>query len=148
MPTRVLIVDASFTIRALLAILFDADERFVSSGIVANAEEATAAIGKRLPDIAILEHPSPDALPLLDTLAAERVPVILLTNGEHHAPLAKELRALGAVARFEKNRLRGDARHLPDLADHAARKDRERKLRHQPPAPSRPAKGAAPRLPI
>jgi chemotaxis response regulator CheB len=145
MPTRVLIVDTSFTIRALLAILFDADDRFLSSGIVANAEEARAAIGKRLPDIAILEHPSPDALTLLDTLAAERVPVILLTNGERHAPLAKELRALGAVARFDKNRLRSEARHLLDLADHAARKDRERKLRHQPAPTPRAARVTAPR---
>lgn len=143
MRTRILIVDASFTIRALLAMLFDADDRFAVMGVAADAREAGALIRDRPPDIAILEHPEGDGVDLLTALAAGQVPMVLLSAGAQRAiPLPREWRALGVLARFDKARLRGDARRFADLVARAAYKDREMKLRHRA-APARPA-GAPP----
>lgn len=139
MRTRILIVDASFTIRALLAMLFDADDRFAVMGVAADTREAGALIHDRPPDIAILEHPESGKVDLLTALAAEQVPMILLSAGtQRAAPLPREWRALGVVGRFDKARLRGDATRFADLVAQAARKDRETKLRHRA-APARPA---------
>jgi chemotaxis response regulator CheB len=132
MRTRILIVDASLTIRALLTMLFDADNRFAVIAAAADAGEAAASIHDRPPDIAILEHPDEDDTALLTALAAEQVPILLLAAGAQRAlPLSREWRALGVVGRFDKARLRGDARRFADMVAHAAQRDREAKLRYR-----------------
>jgi len=121
---RVFIVDDSLTMRAMLATLFEADERFTVVGTAASVEEARELLPRRLPDVMTLddEMPGMSGMDFLREIAVdEMLPVVMVSvHLTEDAAGSAEALAVGAYACFDKAKLLRDARHFTRLVADAA----------------------------
>jgi two-component system, chemotaxis family, protein-glutamate methylesterase/glutaminase len=133
---RVLIIDDSATIRALMREVLDADPAIIVTGVAASAEEAEQVFDAAEPDVVTLDVAMPglNGLDYLDRLVARRqCPVIMLSGRTAKGELMRylALRA-GAAACFDKRGvLREKAKLIKlikDAAAHRLRLSREDRL--------------------
>lgn len=114
--TRILVVDDSVTIRAMIESVLEQDHRLEIVGIASNAERAERLIAITNPDVITLDikMPGMDGLQLLDRIMArKRRPVIMLSSltvrGES---IRAECLERGAAACFNKSHIFSDAKGL------------------------------------
>lgn len=119
-PIRILIVDDSLTIRAMLETVFAREPGVKVVGIAASAEEAERMIDQFRPSVVTVDiaMPGMDGLALLDRLVAEgQTHVVMLSS---HTESAIESLGRGAVGFFDKRRILSDAKGLVKLIRRAA----------------------------
>ena len=83
MPRRsVLIVDDVEEMSELLRAAVDGMAQFRVGGVARNVAEARLELDRRRPDLVLLDEvlPGESSLDLLETLVAEKIPVILITS--------------------------------------------------------------------
>jgi two-component system chemotaxis response regulator CheB len=130
---RVLVVDDSVTIRAMMRQVLESDPEIRIAGLAASADEADLVLEDTLVDVITLdvEMPGRSGLDYLEDLRARRpTPVIMLSS---YTARGEEVRAqallLGAAGCFNKaNAVREKDRLLKlvkDAAHREARMDRE-----------------------
>lgn len=122
---RVLIVDDSATIRALMREVLDGDPAITVTGVAASAEEAEQIFAEAEPDVVTLdiEMPGMIGLDYLGRLLDRRqCPVIMLSGRAGEGDLMRYLALkAGASACFDKrNVLREKAKLLKLIKDAAA----------------------------
>lgn len=122
---RVLIVDDSLTIRAMISTVFEADPEIKVVGVAADAEEADALLHQMSPDVVTLDikMPGMDGLEFLSRLKTwHDKPVIMLSSlSPRGAPERIEALRRGAVASFNKADALKDAPRLIKMIKDAAR---------------------------
>lgn len=105
-PVRIVVVDDSLTIRAMIETLLERDRRIEVVGIARNGEEAIAMIRLEKPDVVTLDiaMPGRDGLAILDEIMdMEPCPVIMLSSlMRDGAPIVAEAMDRGAAACFNK----------------------------------------------
>jgi two-component system chemotaxis response regulator CheB len=123
--TRILVVDDSVTIRAMIETVLERDGRLDIVGIASNAERAEHLIAITNPDVITLDikMPGMDGLELLDRIMARKPrPVIMLSSlavrGER---IRAECLERGAAACFNKSHIMSDAAGLIRLIHQAAK---------------------------
>jgi two-component system chemotaxis response regulator CheB len=132
---RVLVVDDSVTIRAMMRQVLESDSEIRIAGLAASADEADRLLEDSLVDVITLdiEMPGRSGLDYLEDLRRRRpTPVIMLSS---YTARGEELRAqallMGASGCFNKaNAVREKDRLIKlvkDAAHHEARLDREDK---------------------
>ncbi|RYG90204.1 MAG: response regulator [Alphaproteobacteria bacterium] len=118
MSVRVLIVDDSVTIRAMLQELLGHDPNIVIVGLAADAHTAVCIIDRLRPQVTTLDilMPGTDGLTLLDTVR-HRTRAIMLTN---QAGAALQSVDRGAFGFFPKSEIFRDSRQLIRMVHRAA----------------------------
>lgn len=119
-PIRILVVDDSLTIRAMLETVFARDNSVKVVGHAACAEEAEQMVEDLLPSVVTVDiaMPGMDGLWLLDRLVADRhLHVVMLSS---HTEAAMDSLGRGAVGFFDKRRILSDAKGLVKLIRRAA----------------------------
>ncbi len=105
-PIRILVVDDSLTIRAMIETLLERDRRVVVVGIARNGEEAIDLIRLHKPDVVTLDiaMPGRDGMAILDDIMAmDPCPVIMLSSlMRDGAEIVGEAMGRGAAACFNK----------------------------------------------
>ncbi len=105
-PIRIVVVDDSLTIRAMIETLLERDCRFDVVGIARNGEEAIDLIRMEKPDVVTLDvaMPGRDGLSILDEIMdIDPCPVIMLSSlMRDGAPIMAEALDRGAAACFNK----------------------------------------------
>lgn len=105
-PVRIVIVDDSLTIRAMIETLLERDRRIEVVGIARNGDEAIGMIRLEKPDVVTLDiaMPGKDGLAILDEIMnMEPCPVIMLSSlMRDGAPIVAEAMDRGAAACFNK----------------------------------------------
>ncbi|KQM98728.1 hypothetical protein ASE85_12635 [Sphingobium sp. Leaf26] len=105
-PVRIVVVDDSLTIRAMIETLLERDRRIEVIGIARNGEEAIDMIRLEKPDVVTLDiaMPGKDGLMILDEIMdMEPCPVIMLSSlMREGAPIVAEAMDRGAAACFNK----------------------------------------------
>ncbi|WP_254913781.1 response regulator [Sphingobium sp. Z007] len=105
-PVRIVVVDDSLTIRAMIETLLERDRRIEVVGIACNGEEAIDMIRLEKPDVVTLDiaMPGKDGLAILDEIMdMEPCPVIMLSSlMRDGAPIVAEAMDRGAAACFNK----------------------------------------------
>lgn len=103
---RVVVVDDSLTIRAMIETLLERDRRVQVVGIARDGEEAIALIRDHRPDVVTLDvaMPGRDGMTILDEImAGAPCPVIMLSSlMRDGAPIVDEAMDRGAAACFNK----------------------------------------------
>jgi two-component system chemotaxis response regulator CheB len=121
---RVLIVDDSLTIRAMIAALFERDDEIKVVGIAASAEEADEMLHHLAPDVITLDikMPGMNGLEFLSYLKTwHDKPVIMLSSlSPRGAPERIEALKRGAVGSFNKANAIKDAPLLIKMIKDAA----------------------------
>ncbi len=129
---RVLIVDDSLTIRAMLEEVLgrEADIRIV--GLAANAQEAIAMVDALHPHVATLDiaMPGVDGLALLDAIHFQTHAVMLTSHSES----AQDSMHRGAFGFFEKSQILKDSKRLVKMV-RAAAEGKFTRFRHLATAP-------------
>lgn len=126
---RVLIVDDSVTIRAMMRQVLESDREIRIAGLAANADEADRILEDQLVDVMTLdiEMPGRSGLDYLQDLRTRRpTPVVMLSS---HAARGEEMRAkalmAGAAGCFNKaNAMREKDRLIKLVKDAAHRESR------------------------
>ena len=119
-PIRILVVDDSLTIRAMLETVFAREAGIKVVGIASSAEEAEQMVDDLRPSVVTVDiaMPGMDGLALLDRLAADgHTHVVMLSS---HTEAAIESFGRGAVGFFDKRRILSDAKGLVQLIRRAA----------------------------
>lgn len=119
-PIRILVVDDSLTIRAMLETVFAREPGVTVVGVAASAKEAEQMIDSLRPSVVTVDiaMPGMDGLALLDRLVAEgQTHVVMLSS---HIESAVESLGRGAVGFFDKRRILSDAKGLVKLIRRAA----------------------------
>ncbi|MET0370856.1 MAG: response regulator [Sphingobium sp.] len=105
-PIRIMVVDDSLTIRAMIETLLERDRRFEVIGIARNGEEAIEMIRAEKPDVVTLDiaMPGKDGMMILDEIMdMEPCPVIMLSSlMRDGAAIVAEAMDRGAAACFNK----------------------------------------------
>lgn len=105
-PVRIVVVDDSLTIRAMIETLLERDRRIEVVGIACNGAEAIEMIRLEKPDVVTLDiaMPGKDGLAILDEIMdMEPCPVIMLSSlMRDGAPIVAEAMDRGAAACFNK----------------------------------------------
>lgn len=105
-PVKIVVVDDSLTIRAMIETLLERDRRVVVVGIARDGEEAIEMIREHKPDVVTLDiaMPGRDGLAVLDEIMdLDPCPVIMLSSlMRDGAPIAAQAMDRGAVACFNK----------------------------------------------
>ena len=117
--TRIVIVDDSVTIRAMIESLLEKDERLRVVGIARNAEEALDMIAATDPDVVTLDiaMPGTDGMAILDRIMNSKPrPVIMLSSlvGDG-AEITVTAIEHGAAACFDKSHIVREAGKLISL---------------------------------
>ena len=158
MTIRVLIVDDSALMRALLQHRLERESDIAIVGTAADAAEARQQIKALDPDVVTLdiEMPGMDGLSFLEKIMALRPTPVILVSGATEAGASATARGLklGAVGCVAKSQLRaashgGDESGLVELVREAAKVRRDRPPRSTLPAapPRRPPVPCPPRPP-
>lgn len=107
---RVLIVDDSVTIRAMLEEVLGREHDIVLVGSAADAASALRLVHECHPDVATLDigMPGTDGLSLLDAIHGRTHAVMLTSHGE----AAAESFDRGAFGFFDKSRILSDSKRL------------------------------------
>ena len=123
-PIRIVVVDDSLTIRAMIETLLERDRRVEVIGIARNGEEAIAMIRAEKPDVVTLDiaMPGKDGLMILDEIMdMEPCPVIMLSSlMREGAPIVAEAMGRGAAACFNKAMIVREARRFVGLIKEVA----------------------------
>lgn len=123
--TRVLVVDDSVTIRAMIENVLERDGRMDIAGIASSAERAEHLIAITNPDVITLDirMPGMDGLELLDRIMEKKPrPVVMLSSlAVRGDAIRAECFARGAAACFNKSEILSDAKGLVRLIQLAAR---------------------------
>jgi chemotaxis response regulator CheB len=118
-PIRIVVVDDSLTIRAMIETLFERDRRFEVIGIARNGEEAIDLIRAEKPDVVTLDvaMPGRDGMMVLDEIMdMEPCPVIMLSSlMREGAPIVTEAFERGAAACFNKAMIVREAKRFIGL---------------------------------
>ena len=105
-PVRILVVDDSLTIRAMIETLLERDRRVEVVGIARDGDEAIEMIRLEKPDVVTLDvaMPGRDGLAILDEIMdMEPCPVIMLSSlMREGAPIVTDALSRGAAACFNK----------------------------------------------
>ncbi|HAF42984.1 MAG TPA: hypothetical protein DCG90_14675 [Sphingobium sp.] len=105
-PIRLVVVDDSLTIRAMIETLLEKDRRVEVVGIAGNGEEAIEMIRREKPDVVTLDiaMPGRDGMAVLDEIMdMDPCPVIMLSSLlRDGAPIVAEALDRGAAACFNK----------------------------------------------
>ena len=124
-PVRIVVVDDSLTIRAMIETLLERDRRVEIVGIARNGEEAMALIRSEKPDVVTLDiaMPGRDGMAILDDIMAiEPCPVIMLSSlVRDGAPITAQALDRGAAACFNKAMIVREARRFTSLIREVAR---------------------------
>jgi len=111
-PVRVLIVDDSLTIRAMLSQIIDQDEHFRLVGAVASADEARSRLAFNPPDVMLLDlvMPGKGGLEFLsEVMATEPLPIVIASSQVNYAgKMHDEVLRRGAVACVPKGSITRD----------------------------------------
>jgi chemotaxis response regulator CheB len=123
-PIRIVVVDDSLTIRAMIETLLERDRRVEVIGIARNGEEAIAMIRADKPDVVTLDiaMPGKDGMMILDEIMdMEPCPVIMLSSlMREGAPIVAEAMGRGAAACFNKAMIVREARRFIGLIKEVA----------------------------
>jgi two-component system chemotaxis response regulator CheB len=118
-PVRIVVVDDSLTIRAMIETLLERDRRIEVVGIARNGEEALDMIRLEKPDVVTLDiaMPGKDGMAILDEIMAiDPCPVIMLSSlMRDGAPIAAEAMDRGAAACFNKAMIVREAKRFVSL---------------------------------
>ncbi|WP_298399593.1 response regulator [Sphingobium sp.] len=118
-PVRIVVVDDSLTIRAMIETLLERDCRVEVVGIASNGEEALDMIRLEKPDVVTLDiaMPGKDGMTILDEIMAiDPCPVIMLSSlVRDGAPITAEAMDRGAAACFNKAMIVREARRFVTL---------------------------------
>jgi chemotaxis response regulator CheB len=124
-PIRIVVVDDSLTIRAMIETLLERDCRFEVAGIARNGEEAIDLINLERPDVVTLDvaMPGKDGMTILDEIMdIAPCPVIMLSSlMRDGAPIMAEALERGAAACFNKAMIARDAARFIALVKDVAR---------------------------
>jgi Chemotaxis response regulator containing a CheY-like receiver domain and a methylesterase domain len=124
-PIRIVVVDDSLTIRAMIETLLERDCRFEVAGIARNGEEAIDLINLERPDVVTLDvaMPGKDGMTILDEIMdSAPCPVIMLSSlMRDGAPIMAEALERGAAACFNKAMIARDAARFIALVKDVAR---------------------------
>jgi two-component system chemotaxis response regulator CheB len=122
---RIVVVDDSLTIRAMIETLLERDCRFEVAGIARNGEEAIDLINLERPDVVTLDvaMPGKDGMTILDEIMdIAPCPVIMLSSlMRDGAPIMAEALERGAAACFNKAMIARDAARFIALVKDVAR---------------------------
>lgn len=124
-PIRIVVVDDSLTIRAMIETLLERDRRVEVVGIASNGDEAIAMIRLEKPDVVTLDiaMPGRDGLRVLDEIMdMDPCPVIMLSSlMRDGAPIVAEAMDRGAAACFNKAMIVREATRFVTLIQSVAR---------------------------
>ena len=124
-PIRIVVVDDSLTIRAMIETLLERDCRFEVVGIARDGEEAIDLVRLHRPDVVTLDvaMPGKDGLTILDeVMAIAPCPVIMLSSlMRDGAPIMAEALERGAAACFNKAMIAQEASRFIALIKQVAR---------------------------
>jgi len=124
-PVRIVVVDDSLTIRAMIETLFERDRRIEIVGVARDGDEAMEMIRQEKPDVVTLDiaMPGRDGMAILDDImAVDPCPVIMLsTLLRDGAPITVEAMDRGAAACFNKAMIVREARRFTSLIREVAR---------------------------
>ncbi|HWV12114.1 MAG TPA: response regulator [Sphingobium sp.] len=124
-PIRIVVVDDSLTIRAMIETLLERDCRFDVVGIARDGEEAIDLIRTEKPDVVTLDvaMPGRDGLSILDEIMdIDPCPVIMLSSlMRDGAPIMAEALDRGAAACFNKAMIAREAGRFITLIRDVAR---------------------------
>ena len=124
-PIRIVVVDDSLTIRAMIETLLERDCRFDVVGIARNGEEAIDLIRMEKPDVVTMDvaMPGRDGLSILDEIMdMDPCPVIMLSSlMREGAPIMAEALDRGAAACFNKAMIAREAGRFIALVKDVAR---------------------------
>jgi chemotaxis response regulator CheB len=105
-PVRIVVVDDSLTIRAMIETLLERDARVEVVGIARDGDEAIDMIRREKPDVVTLDiaMPGRDGMAILDEIMdMEPCPVIMLSSlVRDGAPITADAMHRGAAACFNK----------------------------------------------
>lgn len=118
-PIRLVVVDDSLTIRAMIETLLEKDRRVEVVGIARNGEEAIDMIRLEKPDVVTLDiaMPGRDGMAVLDEIMdMDPCPVIMLSSlMRDGAPIVAEAMDRGAAACFNKAMIVREAKRFLSL---------------------------------
>lgn len=124
-PIRIVVVDDSLTIRAMIETLLERDCRFEVVGIARDGDEAIDLIRMEKPDVVTLDvaMPGRDGLTILDEIMnIEPCPVIMLSSlMRDGTPIMAEALDRGAAACFNKAMIAREAGRFIALVKDVAR---------------------------
>lgn len=124
-PIRIVVVDDSLTIRAMIETLLERDRRVQVVGIARNGEEAIDMIRLEKPDVVTLDiaMPGKDGMAILDEIMdMDPCPVIMLSSlMREGAPIVAEAMDRGAAACFNKAMIVCEATRFVTLIKAVAR---------------------------
>lgn len=124
-PIRIVVVDDSLTIRAMIETLLERDRRFEVVGIASNGIAAIDMIRLEKPDVVTLDiaMPGKDGMAILDEIMdMEPCPVIMLSSlMRAGAPIVAEAMDRGAAACFNKAMIVREATRFVSLIKDVAR---------------------------
>ena len=124
-PIRIVVVDDSLTIRAMIETLLERDRRVQVVGIARNGEEAIDMIRLEKPDVVTLDiaMPGRDGMAILDEIMdIDPCPVIMLSSlMREGAPIVAEAMDRGAAACFNKAMIVREATRFVTLIKAVAR---------------------------
>jgi two-component system chemotaxis response regulator CheB len=124
-PIRIVVVDDSLTIRAMIETLLERDCRFEVVGIARDGDEAIELIHTERPDVVTLDvaMPGKDGMSILDEIMEmDPCPVIMLSSlMRDGAPLMAEAMNRGAAACFNKAMIAREAGRFITLVKEVAR---------------------------
>lgn len=124
-PIRIVVVDDSLTIRAMIETLLERDCRFEVVGIARDGDEAIELVRSEKPDVVTLDiaMPGRDGMSILDEIMAlEPCPVIMLSSlVRDGAPIVAEAMDRGAAACFNKAMIAREAARFISLVREVGR---------------------------
>ncbi|MBB3981826.1 two-component system chemotaxis response regulator CheB [Sphingobium fontiphilum] len=125
-PIRIVVVDDSLTIRAMIETLLERDRRVEVVGIARNGEEAIDLVKLHKPDVVTLDiaMPGKDGMAILDDIMAiDPCPVIMLSSlMRDGAPIVAEAMDRGAAACFNKAMIAREAGRFIALVKEVGRR--------------------------
>lgn len=124
-PVRIVVVDDSLTIRAMIETLLERDRRVEVVGIARDGVEALKMIRLEKPDVVTLDiaMPGKDGMAILDEIMEiEPCPVIMLSSlMRDGAPIVAEAMDRGAAACFNKAMIAREAARFITLVREVGR---------------------------
>ena len=124
-PIRIVVVDDSLTIRAMIETLLERDRRFEVVGIARDGDEAIDLVRLHRPDVVTLDvaMPGKDGMTILDEIMdMDPRPVIMLSSlMRDGAPITAEALDRGAAACFNKAMIAREAAKFIGLIKDVAR---------------------------
>jgi chemotaxis response regulator CheB len=121
---RIVVVDDSVTMRAMIQTLLERDGKVSVVGIARDAEEAMELIARTDPDVVTLDiaMPGRDGMAILDDImwSTPRPVIMLSTLMRDGAPLAAKAVERGAAGCFNKAAIVREAKRLIDMIGAAA----------------------------